>query len=220
MFYRAVTAILFVSFMSTPANSQDSCPRVSTFEVSVHTQIEPVQELFDGAGAFFDASARAAGKQQYVPVSGVYRAVVGLKANVFDQIEVRKPGEFCALPTAVDVTVFAKDRYFQFIKEATTGTCLYKVTESHQRRHADLDEQIINMFAPRFATQLHADVEGAQVVSTRSAIEARQQLEAAIARSLGSSQDFMENKRKESHSEIDDAEEIAFMHSCKPEGQL
>ena len=152
--------------------------------------------------AMSTAEDAAVGTTAHVPL-GLAKAQATFEMNMQAQIEKHSDGTVCVGLTQVNVRYAFVNTAIYIAQEIPYGTCLFGEVEAHERRHVEVDGQLLREWQYRLQQDAQYAAANIGVVSGYDQTELMERIKTRLRASISESSDALIGERRRRQEQVD-----------------
>jgi hypothetical protein len=190
------------------------CPPFTLPHIAVDIQRDDVREVFDVSLDQLIHSETVSHNRHHAAL-GFYSGKIGYKFDMDLALRAIDHGEYCALPKALHIKLFAIDRTIHFVQETRDNPCLVEHTRAHEFLHANADKDVVEAAAAHIVQQFGKKLATTSLVTASSYEEAQQELIRAVTEKMATELDAVHAVREQINRELDSTANLSeFRKAC------
>lgn len=203
----AATLALSLLFASAQAQAIE-CPKAPDIAVRVNAMHG---EIAQNSSIGIEEIRRLAGPDivaRHYPLLGMIGTAVAVRIATDVDISQGDDGSFCGTPKAINVHVGFTDRVAFVAREAAADACLYQEILSHQLRHASIDDEALDTFAPVLSQRLRVFALSMSPISVANPAAARANVKKSAEVAIDTLMETFKADRRSLHRAFDSRDEL------------
>jgi hypothetical protein len=150
-----ISAALFFYAGLRAAEAAPTCPPAHP-AIEVEAGHGPVGEVTDVTLAQLAQVARGPARPLRHPLLGAYTSSIGIALSIEDRVVEVGGGLRCTVPAVVHVRLTLSSRAVHLPRDFVGDPCLLDLSRSHQRKHADADDALLDRMVAKYPDDLRA----------------------------------------------------------------
>jgi len=146
-------AVLLLCGCLGASSASAACPPAHP-AIEVEAGHGPLGEVVDVTLAQLARVTREQARPLRHPLVGAYTRSIGIVLNIEDEVDEIAGGLQCTVPEVVHVRLTLTNRAVHLPRDFAGDPCLLDLSRSHQRKHADADDALLDRLVARYPEDL------------------------------------------------------------------